>query len=112
MFYKKSFFFLIMFCCFITAEGQFMVPPADDKTVIDSNSFGEWPFLSCKVSNDARFACFYIRQNKGLGILTVEKLANGKKVQISNFNESVQPTFSKDSRKLIFIKGKDTLCLL
>ncbi len=111
MLYKKLFILALFACCIQhTAKSQIQAGQPISKPVIDSNAFGKWGYLSCKVSNDAQYAVYSVWDNNEI-ILTLKQVSSSKELKIAGTRTGSE-VFTNDNKRLIFVQGRDSLCLI
>src|SRR5688572_23078904 len=105
-YYKFKVFFILSSLCFV-----FAVKSDAQKKQLDDTAFDSWQTLGdYGISNDGRFAYYYVRNEpKGKSTLVVSK-TNGDVV--NRFIGAHRPVFTDRGGRLCFMIGNDTVCLL
>ncbi len=112
--YMFLFVFLTTYTTDVFAQS---LPSNPGKPPVDTSTLAKWLSVKttwfdarCAISNDGNYALYKIRENWRLPATLIVQAINGNwKMEFQNIENTM---FTADSRKAVFIKSKDSLCLL
>jgi dipeptidyl aminopeptidase/acylaminoacyl peptidase len=109
----KAFFFVLLLCSTLTGKTQDLNIAPPRKPALNIGALSTLPEVECTISNDCRYSLTYngYASTNHAADVTLKNIDRGTIISFPDVNLNSRPVFTRDSKQLLYVRGKDSLCL-